>query len=242
MIRKGAISVPGREKDAGFTVLELLIVMGLLAVVMSLVGASLISMTQTTRSTEERSFADTELRNAVEQMARDIRAANPIDVQTCTESVHVPVLVPSCTTEVVIYEKQISFEIFCTTGATCGTDNLRQVVYRVVSNRLEVSRGGAAFQTLLGPSEGSSLPVAMRQFAIVNSESEPVFTYLRADRTELATEGANAAPEERFRDCTRAVRIHLKMITEPGNTRAPADLTTTVALRNFNEVTGCASA
>ena len=227
-----------REGESGFTVLELLIVMGLLSVVMTLVGASLISMTQTTRSTEERSFADTELRNAVEQMSRDIRAANPIDEQTCVAATHVPSLVPSCSTDVIIYDRQISFEVYCTEGAGC-IDNLRQVVYRVTSNRLEVSRGGAAFEVLLGPSTTSGLPITQRQFAIINSATEPVFTYLKSDRTALATQGGTPASGERFRDCTRAVRIHLKMITEPGNVRAPADLTTTVALRNFNEVTGC---
>ena len=211
------------DDEAGFNVLELLIVMALLGVVMSLVGAGFINMTQATRSTEERSRADTELRNAVEALARDIRAANPIDVQT----------------PVSLYDTQISFEIYCATpGGTCTADNLRQKVYRVVSNRLEVSVAGGAFRQVLGPSLTSGLPITSRQFAIVNSAAEPVFTYLKADGTAIATGGADPAPPQRFRDCTRAVRIHLKMISEPGNPR-PMDLTTTVTLRNFNEVSAC---
>ena len=211
------------EDEAGFNVLELLIVMALLGVVMSLVGAGFINMTQATRSTEERSRADTELRNAVEALARDIRAANPIDVQT----------------PVSLYDTQISFEIYCATpGGTCTADNLRQKVYRVISNRLEVSVGGGAFRQLLGPSLTSELPITSRQFAIVNSAAEPVFTYLKADGSPIATGGSDPAPPQRFRDCTRAVRIHLKMISEPGNPR-PVDLTTTVTLRNFNEVSAC---
>lgn len=223
--------------EAGLTVLELMIVTALLGVVMAVVGAGMISLTDTTRSTDDRSRADTELRNAVEMLARDIRAANPIDVQTVPQ----PCVTPPCpVAPVSVYNTQISFEIYCTpVGGTCSADNLRQKVYRVVANRLEVSVGGGAFQTVLGPSLTSSLPLASRQFAIVNGPTEPVFTYLRNDGTAIPTGGADPAPPERFRDCTQAVRIHLKMITEPGNTLAPADLTTTVTLRNFNEVSAC---
>lgn len=223
--------------EEGFNLLELLIVMALLSVVMSLAVAGLFSINDATRSSEEKSFADTELRGAVEELARDIRASNPIDVQTIPQ----PCVSPPCPlAPVSTYDTQISFEVYCSpVGGTCTNRNLRQLVYRVVNNRLEVSEGGGAFRTFIGPSATSSLPIAERQFAIVNAASEPVFTYLRADGTPLATGGASPAPSERFRDCTRAVRIHLRMITEPGNTRAPADLTTTVTLRNFNEVTGC---
>lgn len=214
----------GSNPEGGFTLLELIIVMALLSVVLSLVGAGMVSLTDTTRSTDDRSRADTELRNAVEALARDIRAANPIDVQS----------------PVSIYDTQISFEVYCTpVGGTCDSDNLRQKVYRVSANALEVSIGGGAFRQIIGPKAISGLPLPERQFAIVNSASEPVFTYLRDDGSVIPTGGGSPAPAERFRDCTQAVRIHLKMITESGNTRAPADLTTTVTLRNFNEVSGC---
>lgn len=211
--------------DDGFSLLELLIVLALLSVVMSLAMAGLFSINDATRSSEEKSFSDTALRAAVERLARDIRASRPIDYQT----------------PVSVYDTQIAFKVYCTpVGGTCATNNLRQMVYRVSGNKLEFSEGGGAFRTLLGPSASSSLPITSRQFAIVNTAAEPVFTYIRKDGTALATGGGTPAPAERFRDCTRAVRIHLRMITEPGNTR-PADLTTTVTLRNFNEVTGCAS-
>ena len=220
----GAREIGKERSESGFSVLELLIVMALLGIVMSVVGAGLISMTETTRSTEERSFADTELRNALERIARDLRAANPIDVQS----------------PVSLYDTQVAFEVFCSTvGGTCDSDNLRQMVYRVNANVLEVSAGGGAFQPLLEPDSGSSLPLTSRQFAVVNSATEPVFTYLDIDGDVIPTGGASPASPERFRDCTRAVRIHIKMITEPGNTLAPADITTTVTLRNFNEVSAC---
>jgi len=225
--------------EDGFTLLELLIVMALLSVVLSLAAAGLFSINDATRSSEEKSFSDTKLRQVVEELARAIRASNPIDVQTTPQPC--PVVTPPCPQAPgSLYDTQISFEVYCTpVGGTCTSRNLRQLVYRVVSNRLEVAQGGGAFRMILGPDGTSSLPIAAQQFAIVNTASEPVFTYLRDDGTPLATGGASPAPPERFRDCTQAVRIHLRMITEPDNTRAPADLTTTVTLRNFNEVTGC---
>ncbi|HUR48437.1 MAG TPA: prepilin-type N-terminal cleavage/methylation domain-containing protein [Acidimicrobiales bacterium] len=231
--RGDRLAAPRLSDDAGFTVLELLIVMALLSVVMSLAIAGLFSINDATRSTEERSFADTKLRDVIEAMARDIRASNPIDVQTDPQ----PCTAPPCPeAPVSTYDSQISFEIFCTpVGGTCSTRHLRQIVYRVNGNRLEVAKGGGAYVALVAPSTTSVLPVEQRQFAIVNGPSEPVFTYLRADGTVIATSGAAAEAATRFRDCTRAVRIHLRMITAPGNPN-PADLTTTVTLRNFNEV------
>lgn len=221
--RTGA--APRCDRESGFTLIELLVVMALLGVVLSLVGAGLVNLTRTTRSTQERGFADTALRQAMEIIARDLRAANPIDVHTPVSD----------------YDRRMAFEIYCSTAGVgdCGADNLRQVVYRVQDNKLEVSRGGGAFVALLSPRVTSQLPVAARQFAVVNSASQPVFTFLKEDGTALATGGAAPNSPEQFRDCTRAVRIHLRMITEPGNTDAPADLTTTVTLRNFNEVSGC---
>lgn len=212
-------------QEQGFTVLELLIVMAILGVVLALAAVGLTNLTGATRAAEEKAFADTRLRESVEALARDIRAANPIDVQS----------------PVSLYDNQITFKVFCSpAGAgTCSASSLRQITYRLTANRLEVSRGGGAFVTLLGPAETGSLPVAARQFALVNSSSQPVFTYIRADGTPLPTGGVSPAPAERFRDCTKAVRIHLRMITEPGNVQAPADLETTVTLRNFNEVSGC---
>lgn len=211
--------------EAGFTVLELLIVMALLGVVLSLVGAGMVNLTRTTRSTQERSFADSALRQALETIARDMRAANPIDIHTPVSD----------------YNRRVAFKIYCSTPGSggCGSNNLRQVVYRVQDNQLQVSRGGGPFVAMLAPRSGSGLPVPSRQFAVVNAASQPVFTYLKDDGTALQTGGVDPDPPERFRDCTKSVRIHLRMITESGNTDAPADLTTTITLRNFNEVSGC---
>jgi len=218
------VAIRPNHGEDGFTLLELIIVMALFSVVLSLAAAGLMNLTEATRSTEERSFADTQLRNVVEELARSIRAANPVDVQS----------------PVSLYDRQISFETFCTpVGANCGADNFRRTVYRVISNRLEASVAGAGFTTLLGPSATSGLPLASRQFAIVNSVDEPIFTYIKADRNPLRSGGLDPHPGERFRDCTSAVRVHLRMITEPGNTGAPADLETIVTLRNFNKVSEC---
>ncbi len=227
------------DDDSGLTLVELLVVMALMGVVMVLAGAGFVSLTDATQSTEQRSHSNDELRQALEQVARDARAANPIDVQTCNAAVHVPSLVPSCSSPVVIYDRTVSFEIYCApVGGECGADNLKHVRWQVAGNRLERVVNGGTPRVILRPDPGSSLPIAARKGAVVNPLTTPVFTYLREDGSALQTASPGDLPTA-FRDCTRAMRIHLMTITEPGLTARPAELSTTVSLRNYNEVTAC---
>jgi type II secretory pathway pseudopilin PulG len=212
---------------------EVIITLGVLSLVMAMAGVSLINMSKAARTTENRSAANDATRGALEQISRNIRAANPIDVQD----------------PISVYDSQVSFEVFCTPAGsgTCQGTGLRRIVYSISANALwESTNGGTAvdpdgpanngaFRLILGPiaqSSTSGFPLSSRQYAIVNTATEPVFTYFKRD-------GTLPTSSQQFHDCTKYVTVRLKVITETGNTRTPADLSTTVTLRNYNEVSNC---
>jgi len=209
------------ESEAGVTLIELIVVIAMLSVVMAAAASGLVSISEAAKSTQDRSEALAELRLSVERIARDIRAANPIDA--------IDVSLPVST-----YDTSLSFAVYCTTGSSCGAGNLRRMTYRVVGNRLEMVTNGTT-SNLVRP-DVTSLPPSQSKFAIVNSPSEPVFSYF--DRTGDPLE-TSAVSRTTLRDCTRTVRIHLRMVAESGDLDNPISLVTSVALRNFNEVTGC---
>lgn len=213
------------------TMVELAITMGILSLVLAMAGVSLISMSRAARTTENRSAANDATRQALEQMSRNVRAANPIDVLGTVEE----------------YATTMSFEVFCTpiSVGTCPNSGLRKLVYAVSGNALTESiNGGTAgdldgpgnngrFRQVLGPiPQSAGFAVSERQYAIVNSPTEPVFTYFKRDGNPPAT-------PQQYHDCTKYVTVRLKVITETLNTRTPADLSTTVTLRNYNEVSNC---
>ncbi len=72
----------------------------------------------------------------------------------------------------------------------------------------------------------------------MNGASPPVFRYFKRDGAELQTTGADANTGTDFRDCVRTVQIRLVVLPEARSTK-PIDVTTRVALRNYNEVSAC---
>lgn len=67
-----------RNDDRGFTLVELLVVMLLLAVIGTYVTSALITAMQNTRQTQTRIEAMAELQRGAERVARELRAACPI--------------------------------------------------------------------------------------------------------------------------------------------------------------------
>jgi type II secretory pathway pseudopilin PulG len=205
------------SSESGVTLIEL-------GVVLAAAASGLVSISDAAKSTQDRSEAISELRLAVERIAKDARAANPIDA--------IDAALPVTT-----YETSLSFSVYCASGPNCGTDNLRRMTYRVVDNRLEMVTNGTV-STLIRP-DTTSFPPSQSKFAIVNSPAEPVFAYFDRDGDRLETSGGTAVSRITLRDCTRTVRIHLRMVAESGDLDNPISLVTSVTLRNFNEVTGC---
>lgn len=213
-----------RDGDqGGFTTVELVVVVVIMAVFMFAVGTSIDSMMSASRTASDKTASLGDLRTAEEAISRDLRAANPINAVT----------------PVSLYDTSVSFSVYCSNAGvgTCGANNLRNVTYSVQNNTLTAVVGSTT-RTLVGPTGFGSLAASKRPGAVVNPTSEPIFTYYDKNGNALVTQGTTTTPATTFRDCTRTVQINLRVIAD-ARTQATLNLITKVDLRNFNEVSGC---
>ncbi|MEY2565585.1 MAG: hypothetical protein QOE35_114 [Actinomycetota bacterium] len=221
------MTTPVRTGDeSGFSLVELVVTVSLLGLVLATLFGALDVFTRRTTQTQERSLMLSEARSAVEVITRDIRAANPIN----------PV---ATVADLPTYDTSVSFSVYCANAGTgsCGSSNLRPTAYTVTGNQLQQTIGSTT-KTILGPRGSTSIPVASRQGAIVNSSAQPVFTYFKRDGSQLLTSSSGATPEK-FRDCAQYVEIHLVVVAEPAKPTSTINLVTRADLRNFNQVTAC---
>lgn len=212
--------------EGGFTLLELVGVVAIMGIFGIVIAESLQAFTRTTAATENKNQALADVRLATENIARDLRAANPID------AVQAPLTVAS-------YANRISFTVYCATVGDngCSSGHLRKVTYEVTGNAL-VQTVGARSRKLLLPSPAmTGVPVAQRPGAVLNTAAQPVFTYYTQKGTPLPTTGGT--PATTFRNCTKTVRIHLVVMAEANRPATSVNLITSVDLRNSNEVTNC---
>ncbi len=221
------ITRSGRREENGFTVIEVMAVVLLMSIFSLAMQTSVSAFIRTSKVTQDKTTAVGDVRVAEEAIARDLRAANPID-DVAPESVST-------------YRNKVKFSVYCSSPGTgdCGADGLRPVTYQVVNNRMEQVVGSTT-RVLVGPDNQTDVPVAERLGAVVNASTEPVFTYLDKSGQAFDTTGGNTGVTTRtIHDCTKSVQIHLKVISEPRKTTTPYNLITTVEIRNFNEVNGC---
>lgn len=207
--------------------LEVMVVVMFMTIFSVAVQTSMAAFMRTTRATDDKISVVGAVRVAEEAVAKDLRAANPID-DIAPEPVQ-------------NYQTKVSFSVFCSTPGTsgCGADGLKKITYRVVENRFE-QVVGTTTRILVGPNGQTAVPLNQRLGAVVNTSTEPVFTYLDKNGQAFHTEGSGqSVTTRRIHDCTKSVQIHLKVISEPRKTMNPYNLVTTVELRNFNEVNGC---
>lgn len=213
-----------RSTEQGFTVTELAVVVLVMSIVMVSLLPALSSMTNSTNSIANKSLTTTDVRQAMETISRDLRAANPI----------------SAVSSVATLDNQVSFTVYCSTPGVgdCTSQSQRPVSYALSGYAVTQTRGTAT-RTLLAGRGTPTLTAAKRVAAVVNTSAQPLFTYFDHTGSILATSGTLAAAPEDFRDCTTTVQVHLVVIADPNNTTSPIDLTSLVALRNYHVVSGC---
>jgi type II secretory pathway pseudopilin PulG len=211
--------------ERGTSMVDLLVAMLLFALVGSAALAGYASISATNRKVDDRTIALFEARQAVELMIRDLRAADPIDPLAAG--------LPVST-----YDSSIAFKVYCATPGVngCTADRLRQLRYTYQDNGMQRVAGSTV--TFIGPSGPVSLPRAQQRSAIVNSSTQPVFTYYDAVGTKLNTSAEGVAVSN-FNLCARRVQIQLVVQAEAGDPSSKVDLRTTVDLRNHHEVSSC---
>jgi hypothetical protein len=194
--------------------------------IMTIFGAMVVpavaSLDRSSATTQSRATSRSEAQNAIETIARDLRAANPINAQSPTTT----------------YDTSVSFTEYCSQAGvgSCASNNLRSVTYQLVGNQLQqVTSQGT--RPVLTPSGSASVPSAQQRDAVINTSSQPVFTYLDKNGDVMST-SSGPTPAD-FSNCTKSVRIHLVVVSQDANTSNPTDLTTEVNLRNFNVVNPC---
>jgi prepilin-type N-terminal cleavage/methylation domain-containing protein len=67
-------------EDAGYSLVELLVVMLMLSIIGGFVTTSVVTGIRTTRATEARTYALTDIQRGLERVGRELRAANPIEL------------------------------------------------------------------------------------------------------------------------------------------------------------------
>lgn len=217
------MTTAGDPEDDGFTLVELLVTTLLVGIVTLVLFSTSDALTRIAATTQSRSETLGDSRTALERIARDLRAANPIDAITT-----------GATSQ---YDSAISFNVYCKTGTSGCSSNLRAVKYSLAANVLSAT--SASGTTALVQANGSpTLATTLRRGAVVNPSTSPVFTYFRRDGTAIATD-ASGPPYSYFRDCTKTVKVHLMVRAEPNKPTQVIDLVTTVNLRNYNEVNPC---
>ena len=215
-----------RRDESGMSLLELAMVVVIMSVFGMAVAQGLQSFTSTTTATQRKTFALGDVRNATEAIARDLRAANPIEA--------LPAATPVST-----YDNRVSFTVYCATVGDngCTAKNARQVVYELSGNTLTQTVGLRTRELLLPDPGMTSLAADQRPGAVLNTAAQPVFTYYTKSGTVLSTSGGTASTT--FRNCTKTVKIHLVVMAEPRRADTAINLSTHVDLRNSNEVTNC---
>lgn len=71
---------PRPADDGGYSLVELLVVMLMMAIVGAFVATAVITSVRSTQRTEARTFALTDIQRGIERVGRELRAANPIEL------------------------------------------------------------------------------------------------------------------------------------------------------------------
>jgi prepilin-type N-terminal cleavage/methylation domain-containing protein len=116
--------------ESGFSLVELSVVMTLLGVVGGMGGNALISTLNASDDVQQRTVAVAAVRSALDTVARDVRAANPLGSSPTASD--------------------MGLSIYCSSGSDCSTTNRRMVGYAVTADRLTRTIGGVSAEILDG--------------------------------------------------------------------------------------------
>jgi type II secretory pathway pseudopilin PulG len=198
-----------REDERGFTIVEVTITSAIMVIVLAMFFNTLISLTKSEDRSQRLVSNEQNVRFELDQLAREIRAANPL----------VPLLSASTAS---VYSNQIELVLGPTGGAQ-----------KVVRWTYDTSRELMVRQLMSDTSSGATV-VSQSFFLnrVRNVElSLPVFTYFGSQNQDLVAQAlANNGNTHDAANC--AVRVHIVLMSDSNPGPMPFTETQDVEVRN----------
>ena len=205
-----------REAEAGFTLIELVMAMMILMIVLALFFNMLMSLTKSENRAQALVSNEQAVRFELTQLAREVRAANPLVILPTTEQ----------------YSNQIELVL----GPTGGTQEVVRWTYDTDPDSptyLQLAR------ELMSDSSSSATVVARSWFLtrVRNLElGKPIFTYHDAQDQDMVADGDYTNAD--IANC--AIRVHIELSADSNPGPLPFTEVQDVELRNrLPGGTGC---
>jgi type II secretory pathway pseudopilin PulG len=205
-----------RVDEAGFTLIEIVIATGILMLVLGMFFSTLISLTRSEDRAQRLVANEQNVRFELDQLAREIRAANPIVILGTTSA----------------YSNQIEMVL----GSTGGTQTVVRWTYDTdphSSTYEKLSR-----QVMSDSSDTATvLNTSWYLIRVRNAESaKPIFTYYDAAEQDMVQDGDYTNTD--IANC--AIRVHIELSSDSMPGPLPFTETQDVELRNrLPGGTGC---
>ena len=198
-----------RADEGGFTIIEVMVATSILLVVLALVFGSLVSLTRSEDRSQRLVSNEQNVRFELDQLAREIRAANPL----------VPLL---NATSAAAYDNQIEMVL----GPTSGTQQVVRWTYDTTT--LQMVR-----QVMSGTS--STATVVSQSFYLARvrnvDTNTPVFTYYGQHNEDLVAQ--TLANDGNLHDAANcAIRVHIELSSDSNPGPLPFTQTQDVEIRN----------
>lgn len=200
---------PDHTHDDGYTLVELLVVMVIMAVVGTMVVTSFVAASRSSARATDRVDALNDLRPAAERLTRDLRAASPLVLDAGGA-----------------YDTSVGMQL------TRGGEDLEHTYYltgtagswELWSRRERVEADGTV----------TTLDTGSLVAEVTNTATQPVFTYYDAEGAAITCQ-ATASTAEQLAACRdqhlTASRVDVHVVRSTGDGR-PVEFSSSVTIRN----------
>jgi prepilin-type N-terminal cleavage/methylation domain-containing protein len=198
-----------RTEERGFTIVEVMVATSILLIVLGLVFGSLVSLTRNEDRSQRLVSNEQNVRFELDQLAREIRAANPL----------VPLL---DATSASTYDNEIEMVL----GPTGGTQQVVRWTYD--TSTLQMVR-----QVMSGTSDTATVVSQSFYLARVRNidTGTPVFTYYGQQNEDLVAQ--TLADDGNLHDAANcAIRVHIELSSDSNPGPLPFTETQDVEIRN----------
>jgi len=200
-----------RADQGGYTIIEVMVTISILLIVLVIVFGALVSLTRNEGRSQALVSNEQNVRFELDQLAREIRAANPL----------VPLLNAS---SAATYENQIEMVL----GPTAGTQKVVRWTYDTAAEQMvrQVMSGTSATATVVSQS--------FYLARVRNVETgTPVFSYYGQQNEDLVAQSLALADPFHTHDAANcAIRVHIQISSDSNPGPLPFTQTQDVEVRN----------